>query len=163
MRMLRRTATPLPDAPVYRCQEDGMLGLGVGARSYTRALHYSSEFAVASRAVRGIIDRYSRRPVDSFAAAHHGFRLCAEEQHRRHAILSLLSENGLSRPLFRARFGVELDAALPQLAELVASGLAREEGGVLRLTDAGLERSDVIGPWLHSEAVDERMRQWEQH
>ncbi|MCA9698060.1 MAG: STM4012 family radical SAM protein, partial [Myxococcales bacterium] len=32
--------------PVYCCQADGMIGLGVGARSYTRTLHYSEDWAV---------------------------------------------------------------------------------------------------------------------
>ncbi|MBS1153164.1 MAG: coproporphyrinogen oxidase family protein [Myxococcaceae bacterium] len=162
MRMFRRVDAPFAAAPVYRCQEDGMVGVGVGARSYTRGLHYSSEFAVGSRAVRGMIDSYCERPAESFTAAHHGFALSAAEQQRRCAILSLLSEEGLSRATFLARFGVPADQALPQLAELIAHGLGREEGGVLRLTEAGLERSDVIGPWLHSDAVDAAMRQWEE-
>jgi len=149
MRMFRRVDSPFADAPVYRCQEDGMIGVGVGARSYTRGVHYSSEFAVASRAVRGIIDSYSARPAESFDFAHHGFRLSDAEQLRRRAILSLLSEEGLARP------------RLPELAELVELGLAQEAAGTLRLTEAGVERSDVIGPWLHSEAVEVAMQGWE--
>ena len=39
-------------APVYCCQNDGMIGLGCGARSYTRALHYSCDYAVGARGVR---------------------------------------------------------------------------------------------------------------
>ncbi len=152
MRMFRRVDSPFAAAPVYRCQEDGMIGVGVGARSYTKSLHYSSEFAVASRAVRGIIDSYSARPAESFAAAHHGFALSALEQQRRHAILSLLSEEGMPRAAFDA---------LPQLGELIALGFADERDGAIRLTDAGVERSDVIGPWLHSDDVDALMHQWE--
>jgi oxygen-independent coproporphyrinogen-3 oxidase len=163
MRMFRRVDSPLAGAPVYRCQEDGMVGLGVGARSYTTHVHYSSEFAVGSRAVRGIIDSYCERPLESFASAHHGFRLSAAEQHRRHAILSLLSEDGLSRSGFLERFGLPLSEALPQLAQLEAHRLAAEEQGCIRLTDAGLERSDAVGPWLHSESVERQMQQWEQH
>src|SRR5690606_29815681 len=41
MRMFRANNTP-ENNTVYRCQEDGMLGLGCGARSYTREYHYSS-------------------------------------------------------------------------------------------------------------------------
>ncbi len=160
MRMFRKGSAPAAAAPVYRCQEDGMLGLGVGARSTTRGLHYSSEFAVGSRAVRGIIESYAARPSASFTHAHHGFALSAGEQQRRHAILSLLSEDGLDHAAFLARFGVS-SAVLP-LKELVEHGLAREAGGALQLTDAGLERSDVIGPWLHSQAVDAAMQQWDQ-
>ena len=161
MRMFRRVDSPFAAAPVYRCQEDGMIGVGVGARSYTRQVHYSSEFAVASRAVRGIIDSYAARPAESFTAAHHGFALSSAEQQRRYAILSLLSEEGLSRAVFLERFGVSAAQALPQLSELIEHGFGQEEQGTLRLTDAGLERSDVIGPWLHSDVVDAAMREWE--
>ncbi len=149
MRMFRRVDSPLGSAVPYRCQEDGTVGVGVGARSYTRGVHYSSEFAVASRAVRGIIDSYSARPASSFELAHHGFRLSDAEQLRRRTILSLLSDDGVG------------SSRLPELAELVELGLAREDAGTLRLTDAGLERSDVIGPWLHSAAVDAAMHEWE--
>ncbi|MGB6299953.1 MAG: radical SAM protein, partial [Rivularia sp. (in: cyanobacteria)] len=32
-------------APIYCCQQDGMVGIGCGARSYTDDLHYSNEYA----------------------------------------------------------------------------------------------------------------------
>lgn len=160
MRMFRRADAPTADAPPYRCQEDGMVGVGVGARSYTRRVHYSSEFAVGSRAVRGIIDSYSARPAQSFAAAHHGFELSDAEQQRRYAILSLLSEEGLSSAAFLRKFQLPVGDALPQLSELTDGGWAARAGDVLKLTPAGVERSDVIGPWLHSDAVDARMRGW---
>jgi oxygen-independent coproporphyrinogen-3 oxidase len=147
-------------APVYHCQEDGMIGLGCGARSYTRRLHYSQEWAVASRAVRGIIDDYSARSSAELARAHHGFELSGTEERRRHAILSLLSE-GLDLAAWTPRFGSELANDLPELAELEVLGLARREGGRLVLTEAGVERSDVIGPWLHSPEVDALMREWD--
>ncbi len=161
MRMFRRADAAFAAAPPYRCQEDGMVGVGVGARSYTRGVHYSSEFAVGSRAVRGIIDSYAARPAASFEAAHHGFELSLAEQQRRYAILSLLSEEGLSSAEFARRFGLGVGDALPQLGELTEGGWAVRAGEVLKLTAAGVERSDVIGPWLHSEAVEARMREWE--
>jgi oxygen-independent coproporphyrinogen-3 oxidase len=146
--------------PVYHCQEDGMIGLGVGARSYTRRLHYSQEWAVGSRAVRGIIDDYSARSTAELSSAHHGFELSPAEERRRHAILSLLSE-GLDLAAWTSRFGTELAVDLPELRELEGLGLARREGGRLVLTAAGLERSDVIGPWLHSPEVDALMHGWD--
>src|SRR5204863_8515685 len=54
LRMFRRPLAS-ESGPVYCCQDDGMIGLGCGARSYTRSLHYSCEYAVASRAVAGIL------------------------------------------------------------------------------------------------------------
>ncbi|MFN7145928.1 MAG: STM4012 family radical SAM protein, partial [Myxococcota bacterium] len=38
MRMFRAPGAPDTGGPVYRCQDDGMVGLGAGARSYTRRL-----------------------------------------------------------------------------------------------------------------------------
>lgn len=163
MRMFRAKAVhararPVP--PVYHCQEDGMVGLGCGARSYTRSLHYSQEWAVASRAVRGIIDDYSLRTADDFSAARHGFELDGREQRHRYAILSLLAE-GIDFARWRERFGTEAADDLPQLSELEPLGLAERRDGRLVLTAAGVERSDVIGPWLHSGQVDALMKAWE--
>jgi oxygen-independent coproporphyrinogen-3 oxidase len=52
MRLFRRAGAPAGDGPAYCCQRDGMVGLGAGARSYTRALHYSSEWAVSRAGVK---------------------------------------------------------------------------------------------------------------
>lgn len=161
MRMFRRVDRPLTKAaPVYHCQEDGMIGLGCGARSYSTALHYSQEWAVASRAVRGIIDDYSLRTEADFSHARHGIRLDAVEQRRRFAVLSLLAE-GVDFAGYRARFGTDALVDLPELNELAAHGLATTDGARLVLTAEGVERSDVLGPWLHSEAVDALMAEWE--
>ncbi len=58
MRMFRAPQAPAQDGPVYCCQEDGMVGLGCGARSYTPALHYSSEYAVGGSTINAIIGEY---------------------------------------------------------------------------------------------------------
>lgn len=157
---LFRTAAEAREAPVYRCQEDGMVGLGVGARSYTSGLHYSSEFAVGPRAVRGIIDAYLARPEASFHAAHWGFRLGEPEQRRRFMLLSLLAD-GLDLELYRTRFRASALDDFPELARLVPVGLAREQDGRLLLTASGVERSDLVGPWLYSTEVDGLMKAWE--
>ncbi len=166
MRMFRKTASALSDqakqAPVYRCQEDGMVGLGCGARSYAGRVHYSQEWAVASRAVRGIIDEYSARPVDSFHYAHHGFELNDAEERRRFAILSLLAD-GIDLGRWAERYGGDVLGHLPELRELMSAGLAEHdaEAALVRLTPRGVERSDLIGPYLHSPQVNALMAQWE--
>ncbi|HKB46404.1 MAG TPA: STM4012 family radical SAM protein, partial [Ktedonobacterales bacterium] len=70
MRMFRAAHAPEEIGPVYCMQEDGMVGLGCGARSYTRTHHYSAEYAVGSAGVRAILQDYIARPVEWFAAAH---------------------------------------------------------------------------------------------
>src|SRR5262249_31945120 len=153
MRMFSRSR-PDQDAavgPVYCCQEDGMIGLGCGARSYTRDLHYSSEYAVGARGVRAILADYVSRPPEAFDAADYGCRLRREEPRRRYVLQSLLQAEGLSRPAYRGRFGTEAMEDLPELAELEPCGLAAVIEDRLCLTEAGMERSDVIGPWLYSD------------
>lgn len=160
MRMFRSGHAPGETGPVYCCQEDGMVGLGCGARSYTRSLHYSSEYAVGARGVREIIAAYIARPEESFAMADYGFRLNADEQRRRYLIQSLLTVEGLDLTAYQRRFGaVPLDD-FPELHELAALGLAAGRQDRWRLTDEGLERADGIGPWLYSSSVQQRMEEY---
>ncbi len=153
MRLFRARRAPEAAAPPYRCQEDGMVGLGCGARSYTRGLHYSLEYAVEGESVRAILAGYAARDAASFRVASYGCEIDEEDRRRRHAILSLLSSEGLDLARYRTRFGGEALVELPELAELEPRGLARSEGELLRLSEAGLERSDLIGPYLRSARI----------
>lgn len=157
MRLFRKESYAPPEGPVYCCQEDGMVGLGPGARSYTRALHYSSEYALGRTGVWDIISASNRRTREQFAYADYGCELNGEEQKRRYVLKSLLRCEGLDLVAFRGCFGSEAVTDIPQLLELVEEDLARQADGHLQLTGAGLELSDVIGPWLWSAAVRERM------
>ncbi|HET9993605.1 MAG TPA: STM4012 family radical SAM protein [Kofleriaceae bacterium] len=159
LRMFRRGASA--SGPVYCCQDDGMVGLGCGARSYTRGLHYSTEWAVGARGVRDIIDRWVQRGEAEFAAADYGFRLDADEQRRRWLILSLLSDEGLDHGAYHAKFGGPVEEHFPELAELAPRGLAERRGDVLALTHGGLARADALGPWLYSADVRTRMAEYE--
>jgi oxygen-independent coproporphyrinogen-3 oxidase len=155
MRMFKRPESPSTQSPVYCCQDDGMIGLGVGARSYTRTVHYSSEWAVGARGVRDIIDRWIAKPDSAFGVADYGFVLDAEEQRRRWLILSLLSDDGLDLAAYRARFASTPHDDFPQLGTL--NGYTQSDGTTLRLTAEGLARADAIGPSLFSESVRQRM------
>jgi len=138
-----------------------MVGLGCGARSYTRATHYSSDYAVAARGVRAILADYVARPAAAFAVAEHGYALDREDQARRYLIQSLLQARGLALAAYRDRFGRDALQAHPELAELVEHGLATRTDTALRLTERGLERSDTIGPWLYSAKVRRLMAEYE--
>jgi oxygen-independent coproporphyrinogen-3 oxidase len=156
MRQFRRGDLGRPDTD-YCCQDDGMVGLGCGARSYTRELHYSFDYAVSVREVRGIIEDYLARPAEDFARAEYGFRLDDGEQRLRWLVKSLLRAEGVDPLGYARRFGSALDGDFPRLAELVARGWAYQERGLFVLTDDGLAHGDVIGPWLVSGPVRRAM------
>jgi oxygen-independent coproporphyrinogen-3 oxidase len=158
MRMFRSAQARAVDGPVYCCQEDGMVGVGCGARSYTRALHYSDPYGMERASVSHILRQYIEAPAESFARARHGFALEAAEQRRRYVIQSLLTWPGLDERAYAARFGTSVMADLPQLAELLSEGLGVRDGDQLALTAEGLAQSDAIGPWLNSPAVTGRMQ-----
>lgn len=147
MRMFRKGDET--DGPVYSCQQDGMVGLGVGARSYTKNLHYSTDWAVGRPGVLQIIHSYLARSSESFKMADYGIVLDEEERRRRFLLLSLLSSEGLEEA---AGCGMS-----KELEELQAHDLIEKRNGRFRLTPLGLERSDTIGPWLYSDAVNGRM------
>jgi oxygen-independent coproporphyrinogen-3 oxidase len=161
MRMFQSAQAPAAGGPAYCCQNDGMVGLGCGARSYTRALHYSSEYAVGGTGVREIIAAYIAKPDDAFDFVDYGFELDVAEQRRRFVIQSLLQVEGMDFLAYRARFGSEALDDLPELAGLEDRGLAMRDGDLLRLTETGLELSDVIGPALYSARVRNLMESYQ--
>ncbi|MFI1194823.1 STM4012 family radical SAM protein [Micromonospora sp. NPDC020750] len=155
MRQFRRADVPAPDGPDYCCQDDGMVGLGCGARSYTTGLHYSFDYAVSVSEVRVVLDDYLARPADDFRFAEFGFTLDDTEQRRRWLLKSLLRAEGVDPVAYRARFGRPPGEDFPELGRLVDRGWAADGG--LRLTPAGLARSDAVGPWLTSAQVRSAM------
>ncbi|MEU6721532.1 STM4012 family radical SAM protein, partial [Nonomuraea sp. NPDC046802] len=150
MRMFRLPGSST--ATEYCCQTDGMVGLGCGARSYTSDLHYSFEYAVGARHVRAIIDDYVGRT--EFDVANVGFALSIDERKRRHLIQSLLQAEGLSRELYRQRFGTDV---LADFALDAFDGWLRVDPATVRLTAEGLAHSDAIGPALFSPEVRQLM------
>jgi oxygen-independent coproporphyrinogen-3 oxidase len=144
----------------YCCQEDGMVGLGCGARSYTAALHYSFEYAVGIGHVRRIIDAYIA--TADFGAAAVGFTLDDGERRRRHLIQSLLQAEGVDRAAYRTRFGTDpLGDFASELARFEAAGWASADADRIRLTAEGLAWSDAIGPALFSARVRALMDAYE--
>ncbi|MFM8331193.1 MAG: STM4012 family radical SAM protein [Candidatus Methylumidiphilus sp.] len=159
MRLFRATAAPDNGGPVYCCQNDGMIGIGPGARSYTRTLHYSSAYAVARSATLPIIEDYLDQTDADFRHASYGFALNREEQQRRFVIQSLLTEPGLIHADYRQRFGTDCLDDLPQLHELNELHWAEASADRLRLNAQGYAYADTIGPWLASAAVNALMNE----
>lgn len=151
MRLFRSPAHPYGCDVHYCCQEDGMIGLGAGARSYTRSLHYSTEWAVGRGSVQEILDHFSG--MEDHSLATHGAVLDLDDQKRRYVIKSILRADGLDLASYQDCFHHDAFEDFPQLNELLACGAATREASYLRPTLLGLEWSDVIGPWLYSDSV----------
>ena len=134
-----------------------MIGLGCGARSYTQSLHYADRFAVTQNAILSRIQAYIAQEPWQLTRATHGFPLDRDEQQRRYLIISLLLASGVPRRRFLERFGNDVLQQFPQLRELEERGLMVVTSECLRLTAAGLEYSDALGPWLYSHEVRRRM------
>lgn len=156
---MRRFARPMPGTDKrildYSCQEEGMVGLGCGARSYTREVHYAARYGVSRAATQSIISDYVG--AGSYLMADYGFILNDAEQRRRYMLKALLHKEGLELKAYSARFGSQLLDDLPELNRLTNHGLAAVQEGRLALTDEGLAYSDAIGDWLISAAVRRRM------
>ncbi|WP_069869659.1 STM4012 family radical SAM protein [Streptomyces malaysiensis] len=156
MRMFRAQGAPSTGGGDHACQTDGMVGLGCGARSYTSALHYSFDYAVDMREIRGIVDDYVSRPAADFARAEHGRPMTGDEPRRRHLLQSVLQAEGMELAGYRARFGTDPAEDFPvELAGFAARGWLDPDAapGRLRLSPEGLAYSDALGPELFSSAV----------
>ncbi|MGN7415452.1 STM4012 family radical SAM protein [Paenibacillus sp. SAF-068] len=143
----------------YSCQEEGMVGLGCGARSYTSEVHYASKYGVSYKATQSIIADYVA--TERYDVADHGIVLSREEQRRRFILKALLHREGLTLSDYQQRFGTDVMSDYAWLAELLTEGMAQleidEDKQVLRLTEEGLGYSDAIGDWLISAEIREQM------
>ncbi|WP_153979793.1 STM4012 family radical SAM protein [Paenibacillus xylanilyticus] len=143
----------------YSCQEEGMVGLGCGARSYTSEVHYASKYGVSYKATQSIIADYVA--AERYDAADYGIVLSREEQKRRFILKALLHREGLTLDDYLQRFRSEVMTDYAWLSELLTEGMAvieqENEHQVLRLTEEGLGYSDAIGDWLISAEIREQM------
>ncbi|MDF1754404.1 MAG: STM4012 family radical SAM protein [Verrucomicrobiales bacterium] len=165
MRLFRKIDSVPEDAaiegPVYCCQEDGMIGIGAGARSYTRDVHYCTEYAVGKSGINEIIAEYSDRTRFDHSHAIFGCHLTEEERKRRFVMKSLLRIGGLVLADYEKQFGSDAIADFPELSDLIALNLGILSPRILQLNDSGFERSDTIGPWLFSTSVTSKMEDYE--
>ena len=161
MRLFRSSQHPGDAGPHYCCQEDGMVGLGAGARSYTRQLHYSSEWAVGRTGISAILADYCDRTDEQFRHADYGCLVNLEEQKRRYVIKSLLRSEGLDIQAYQTQFQSEALEDFPCLHELFETQAAESLPNQIRPTQLGLEWSDVVGPWLYSDTIKTRMSAFE--
>ncbi len=146
--------------PDYLCQRDGMIGIGCGARSYTNRCHYGSNYAVKQPSILKIIHDYNQRSLRDFSFARNGIHLNDDEARRRYLILTLLLVEGVHRSEYVENFGAQILEDFPELLTLVDNQFAVMDDQRIRLTPQGIEWSDCIGPWLYSDSVRQKMREY---
>ncbi len=139
----------------YGCQEEGMVGLGCGARSYTANVHYASRYGVSRRATESIIADYVA--AENYRTADYGYILNREERQRRFILKAILHREGLALAEYEQRFGTRALEDYPELMNLIGADWAVLEDGVLALTADGMALSDSIGHWLISGEVRAQM------
>lgn len=161
MRHFRRISAANAATGEYSCQEDGMVALGPGARSYTRSPHYSTAFSVTRAAVIGTLQRYVQQPAPEFALVRHGIDLNTQDRKHRYLLKSLLRTEGVDGKRFNAVHGLDVLGAFPNLNSLLDCQLVAISDDRIRPTVSGLERSDAIGPCFHEPEVSKRMNAFE--
>ncbi|MEU2086349.1 STM4012 family radical SAM protein [Streptomyces albus] len=164
-------------------QQAGMVGLGVGARSFTETMHYTTDYAVAVPEVRRIIDEYIATPTESFRRVQWAFEMDDDERRRMYVLQALLEADGMSVSGYRDRFGTVPAEDFPQEFRLLAgqgwldlagdgngaggAGRARKSAArvadldVLRLTPEGLAWADAVGPVFFSQRVRDALAHYQ--
>ena len=163
MRLFRQKTVIIKTSVEYHCQEDGMIGLGCGARSYTKTHHYSSDYAVNRQSIIEIIKNYNQLSIEALNQVNYGIQLNQDEQRRRYVLLSLLQCEGLSRLAYQQQFGQDVLIHFPQLNELISENLAVLNPEFLQLNNKGIAYSDVIGTWLFSPEIRQKMADYQWH
>ncbi|BBH20329.1 coproporphyrinogen III oxidase [Paenibacillus baekrokdamisoli] len=139
----------------YGCQEEGMIGLGCGARSYTQGVHYASRYGVSRNATASIIADYVE--TDDYTTADYGIILTDSEQKRRFILKAILHMEGLALSSYSDRFGTQMLDDHPELKLLLSTDLAWLDANLFRLSVEGMAHSDAIGDWFISSDVRDRM------
>lgn len=130
----------------YNIRGMSLVGLGAGARSYARGLHFRNAYTSLNgrKALRAYIENISagRHSVES------GVILDLDEEMRQYCIGHLAA---LDQRELRRRFGQSFEEKFPELyQQMHQAGLSENDGEVLRLTDLGLMFRDLVGRQLFS-------------
>jgi oxygen-independent coproporphyrinogen-3 oxidase len=159
MRCFRKKNAP-PIQNNYSSQKDGMIGIGAGARSYTKNLHYSTNYAVTRKATKDIIAQYSNSP--RFDKVNYGIELNKDERIKRYLIKSLIDGGKLNREAFKIEFDTDLNQ-LDLFNLLFEKKWLMESDNHYHLSEEGMEREDMIGPLLFSKQVLKLMEEYKLH
>ncbi|NME69449.1 STM4012 family radical SAM protein [Flammeovirga aprica] len=162
MRQFKRKDAPSFAHKDYKSQENAMLSLGVGARSYTKKLHYSSDYAVGRSSIKNIINHYNTSSKEDFKKINYGIQLNLEEEKRRYFIKSFCEGTGLSIKAYQNYFHSSVfEDFKSEIDEMNALQLIDITSTSIKLNLKGRTLEDVIGPWLYSDAIKASIQKFE--
>lgn len=142
----------------YNARTHGMIGIGAGARSYTRDLHYSTNYAVTRKAIQAIIHDYSIK--QDFSKIIYGVHLNEEERLRRFLIKSIIDGGRLNPRGLKKQYGKDV-SEIEVLEYLIHQKLLIQKDGFFQLSEKGMELEDMIGPMFFTKEVKNRMQAFE--
>lgn len=151
MRCFRKANTKTKTLLQHNACTDNMVGVGAGARSYTKGLHYSSDYAVDRKEIKSIISNYSAR--ESFHSINYGVYLNDEEQKRRFLIKGITDGGTLSSIAYQHRFGTNAFEEFEFMKQLIEKKWLIKKGDNYVLSAEGMCYEDFIGPSLYSSQV----------
>lgn len=130
----------------YNIRGMSLVGLGAGARSYARGVHFRNTYTTLNG--RKALQTYISNITSGRHSVESGVYLDADEQMRQYCIGHLAA---LDQVELRRLFGQSFEEKFPDLYEdMVRAELVGIEGSVLRLTEQGLLFRDLIGRQLFS-------------
>ena len=144
--------------PDYSCQENKMLGIGCGARSYIGNVHYSRKYAVEDKNINSIIDDYLKE--ENFAFAEYGYKLSEEEQKIKYILKSILKITGFNTEDYREKFHTEPLEEFSELEKLINEGYLIREGNRIFPSAKGLKYSDYIGTLFITDGIKRKMEEF---
>jgi oxygen-independent coproporphyrinogen-3 oxidase len=146
--------------PEYSCQENEMIGIGCGARSYRENVHYSRKYAVEEDNINKIIEEYLNEK--DFSVARYGYQLSEDELKRRYILKSILKISGLDIEDYHSRFNSFPVAEFKELKFLLDNDFLLQKESQIYPTEKGIRCSDAIGNLFISGEVKQKVDNYQE-
>lgn len=115
------------------------LGLGAGAHSFCREPDWGRRWSNEASPRTYMAKAVSGGDARCFEEA-----LSQDQAQAEFMFLNLRQLDGFAPETFAARFGVSLEAAFPQVNDLIGAGVLQQEAGRVKLTRRGLLIADTV-------------------
>ncbi|EDS78614.1 coproporphyrinogen III oxidase [Clostridium botulinum C str. Eklund] len=141
--------------PSYSCQENEMIGIGCGARSYISNVHYSRKYAVNQGNINNIINDYLME--ENFYYATYGYVLSEDEIKRKYVLKSILKVTGLDINEYFKRFNKNIFHDFKEIKLLIDKGFLKISENQIYPTENGIKYSDIMGCLFISDEVNKKV------